>query len=312
MSRRWKIALGVVAGLVIVIAVGIVLTLRLSSPPVAEFRVSTERKDLPEAWLAPEEGPSAEPPKALDEPPATTAQSDSRKLRESFSTTGTLSFVSDGRPFGEESYELRIENEETTLTSLGRFWFKALVATINITFEQRLTGDAALNPRTYNLSLDAPLGFDREVRVEIADGRAVATSGETRTETSVAQPYVVGTFATYALLPIVFPSRQIDGSAAFDLLAFGGPPSQSSGGGPARMLVERRSPVTIRAGDSILAAEALVIRSGFGDGTLLAKDEEFLAFLATGEDGSLIVYRTDFFPEGFEILDDVGLPAMVP
>ncbi len=313
MSRRWKIALVVVAGL-LVLVIGGILALRLSSPPVFEFNVSNERKDLPEAWLAPDGEPPVEAPPPAVDPAPSTEQPDSPSTPESLSTSGTLAFVSDGRSFGEESYELQVDEDRLSLTSLGRFRFKALVATINITFEQRLEGDGALRPRSYDVSFDAPLGFDRAVHVELADGRAVATSGDSRTITSVDEPFIVGTFATYTLLPIVFSERQVDGTAVFEVLAFGGPPSQTGegNGGPSRMVVERRPPVIVRVADSTLSVDAFFVRSSFGDGTVLAKGREFLAFLAAGEDGTLAVYRTDYFPAGFEIVGDLDLPAAVP
>ena len=314
LSRGWRIVLWVAGALVLIVGGGLA-ALRLSSPPVSEFRAMSEKKELPQDWLEPPRSQEAKSPETVQTSAEIAASSPTSAIssRQARATSGTLLFVGGERPFGEESYELTLDDEGAVLTSFGRFWFKALVATINVTFEQRLEADGTLRPTTYDLAFAGPLGFDRAVHTEIVGDEAITTSGDERSSTPIEDPFILGAFSTYAFLPAVLAERDEEGPAAFDVLAFGGPPGQSEddSGRPARMIVVERPPITIRSGTLVLETDAFTIRSAFGNGTLLARDTEFLAFLAGDADDALAVYRADYFPDGFEILGEPDLPASI-
>ncbi|MGB2983850.1 MAG: hypothetical protein WBC63_08345 [Candidatus Bipolaricaulia bacterium] len=316
MRKRWKVVLLIVMGVLALVVGGLLLALRLSSPPLSVSPISAERKDLPEAWLVPDDPSAFDASEDRTSEPPSSVVDDPTDDSASFSTSGTLAFVGDGRSFGEESYELVIADDAMTLTSFGHFRFKVLVATINIAFEQRLVGDGDLRPSLYEASFDAPLGFDRTVHSEIADGRAVILSGgeHSEIELDVDRAFVIGTFGAYALLPVLFPLREEGGIASFDLLVLGGPPNQEDQGPDAvpRMTVERIPDVEIRVADAVLSVDAYVVTSGFGQSTLLAKEKEFLGFVSGDEEESLRVYRVDYFPDGFEILTDPGESQAIP
>jgi len=67
------------------------------------------------------------------------------------------------------------------------------------------------------------------------------------------------------------------------------------------MRMTRLPDVVILVGTQTLTVNAYAILSTLGDSLLLAKDREFLALLAGTEDEAFFVYRSDFFPDGFEI-----------
>jgi hypothetical protein len=228
-----------------------------------------------------------------------------------FSSSGALSFVGDGRRFGSEAYQLDIDENGAILESSGVFEFKVVV-TVRATFHQSLTADGELRPRAYALDFSAPLGIRREVRGEIGDDSVLFTDGDGRREVPVdpGRAFVLGTFSTYALIPALFSARQTDGSAVFDVLVFGGPPHQEDESlaeepdGLPTMRVVRLEVGVIRSGDIELSVDRYGLESAFGDSLLFAKDGEFLGMIAGEGEDRLFVYRSDYFPDGFEITTD--------
>ena len=315
MRKRWRVVVLIIIGVLAFVLGGFLLVLRLTSPPVLAAPISAEPKALPEAWLEPgstQLEDEAVPP-ALQTSSVASPPSEARWIP--FSTSGTLALVGKDRPFGEESYELDVREDGITLVSNGRFWFKVVIATINVTFEQRYETDSSLRPRLYEAAFDAPLGQDRSIRSEVIDGVAHITSDDEREEIPIDDDtFVLGMFSTYALLPVLFPLWESDGLASFDVLMFGGPPQQDEmeGGVLPRMSIERLSSMRIRAESLTLSVDAYAITSDFGDSLLLARDNELLAVLAGGDEESLLVYRTDYFPDGFEIVDDAAGSSAPP
>jgi len=310
MRRRWFRIVLIVLGALVLLIGGLLLALRLTSPSAPTTLTVPERKELPDAWgFAEESEPLEDPVPAMSKPPSAT-ELESADRTAPFSTSGTLAFVRSGRPFGEESYELEITGNSMTLRSRGRFWFKVVVATISVTFEQTLTADGALRPASYSAVFDAPLGLGREVNALFEGEMATILSGDQEKRVRMPEStLVLGMFSTYALLPIVFPLRATDGAAVFEVLAFGGPPGQTEEGATSPMVLERLSAVSLRTGARTLSVDAYRVSSAFGDSLLLAKDQEFLGLLAGEEDESFTVYRSDFFPDGFDIVDS---PAESP
>jgi len=309
--RRWvRIVVGIFA-LLVILAGGLLLAFRLTSPPASAPLQASARRELPREWTVPKE--PSQPPVSTQTPSTSTADAIDRP--EVFSTTGTLVFYGDGRPFGQEIYEIRIADRGATVVSTGEFRFKALVATIRIAFEQRLEADENLSARRYEAVFDAPLGMNRRLRADISDGVARIASNDDETEVPVnRETIVLGTFATYALLPTLFALRDRDGLATFNVLSLGGNPHQEGTDGEdlPRMTMERTSPVRIRVDGVTLQVDAYAIRSSLGESLLLAREREFLALIASSEEGSLAVYRADFFPDGFELASEddlaIGLP----
>ncbi len=303
--RRWRVALWIAGALALAVG-GLALALVLSTPsPPAALASAVPPKEIPAGWVASEE-PAADPLAARAEEPAP-------GLAMPYATAGTLALLADGKPFGEETYELRIAEEGATLTSRGRFWFKVLLATVRVAFEQTLEADSNLRPTLYAAQFHAPLGMDRSIRAAVAGDRFLVERSGKEEEIEVDRDRVLtlGTFSTYALLPHLFALRQSAGSASFQVLMLGGPPSQEAGaaaGALPVMTVQYAGPARLVAGESVLDVDRYLISSAAGDSDLYARGVEFLAFRADAEDGSLWVYRADFFPNGVEIVDG-GPPA---
>ncbi len=294
LGRRARIALLVVGAVALAVAALLVALIFTSPKPIAPLEPISPRS-IPDAW----EGTAIEPPLAEE-----TA---------SWTSSGSLALVADGRAFGEETYRIDVTPDGATLSSSGRFWFKVVVATVTIAFRQEWAGTARFEPVGYSLHVDAPLGRGYEVRARLErDGFVSERGGEiTTVRIDPERAIVLGMFSTYALIPARFAEREQDGIASFDALLFGGP------GGTERSPTEDDAPpLTARkAGESLLQLEDLTLRvdryelqSPFGDSVLYAKGDEFLALTAGTAERPLLVYRTDYFPNGFPEPAEIPVP----
>ena len=300
MSRRRKAVIWIL-GLVGIAIGGLIIAFVLSSPSPIDLPLDVETKEIPLSWVDPDgsesESPTAEP---VD------ASSDSLAP---YVSTGKLALLGGGKAFGEEAYELTITDDRATLHSSGRFWFKVVLATVHVTFVQTFEGDGDLRPVMYVAEFHAPLGFDRNVRATVEDDRVTVERSGTAEQISIEpeKTITLGTFSSYVLLPRLFALRRDNGSASFEVLVFGGPPNQGDNSDPPDdglpvMTVERTGTASLRAGDILLDVDCYLVSSDLGDSEMFARGDEFLAFRAGDGDESLLVYRSDFFPDGIEIV----------
>jgi hypothetical protein len=303
--RRWKVVLWIVAAVTAVIG-GLLLALVLSTPSSpAGLAPDVPPKVVPTSWAS-SNGPAVEPPGVQTDGTLPGAILP-------YVTTGRLALLANGKPFGEEMYELRIAEEGTTLTSGGRFWFKVVLATVQITFEQTLEAERDLHPILYAAQFHAPFGFDRSVRATVAGDRLVVERPGLREEIKIDpdRTFTLGTFSTYALLPRLFALRQDAGLASFEVLVFGGPPSQEASAASDAlplMTVRWAGTAQLRAGDIVLDVDRYRISSTLGETDLYARGDEFLALRAGDGRASLWVYRADFFPDGVQVGGEAPLP----
>jgi len=314
--KRWFI-IGLSVVIPALVAGGFFLAVILSSSSLSETTTEIEQREIPSSWLV-EPDASGSPQAVVSSSDAKDPEGDKATEPERagargvapFVSTGSLVFVGDGRPFGAESYHLTVTEEGTTLTSSGHFAFKVVVATVRVTYDQTLRTDGYLRPVAYSLAFDAPLGFSRKVEAAISADTATVLTGENRRDLPVDPNRVVvlGTFSTYALLPALFELRANEGAASFEVLMFGGPPDQARGNQVGNddlpsMRVERCDDALLEAGPIQLAADRYRITSDLGESILFAKGNEFLGLLAGEGDETLLVYRADFFPNGFAVAE---------
>ncbi len=302
MSRRRKVVI-LIIGLVGVAIGGLIVAFVLSSPSAADLPLDVEVKEIPRSWV--------DPDTTADGPPTVQSDDVAADSPAPYVSTGKLTLIADGKLFGEEVYELTISEDRATLHSSGRFWFKVVLATVHVTFEQTFEGEGDLRPAMYVAEFHAPLGFNRSVRATVEDDRVIVERSDA-TEEILIEPertFTLGMFSTYVLLPRLFSLRRDNGSASFEVLVFGGPPNQGGGAdssddGLPIMTVERSGTALLSAGDILLDVDCYVVSSNLGESELFARGDEFLAFRAGDGDESLLVYRSDFFPDGVEILTD--------
>jgi len=322
--RRWILSLAI--GVPALAIAGLAIAFFAFPPAPSGSTIEVETKDIPAAWRdetvdtdradpagptpPPTQAPASTEPIDVSAPASSDAPNPADDERvpdpvRPFTTSGALTILGDDEPFGEEAYELTIDEAGAELISSGRFWFKVVVATVNVRFDQVMRTDAALRPSLYEAEFRAPLGFDRAVTATFADDRVVVehAKGTVDADVELDRAFVQGTFSTYALVPRLFALREEDGEARFDLFAFGGPPGQGTDGdavgGPPTVTVTRAGTAILRAGGAEVVVDRYVIRSLLGTSELYARGDEFLAFYAANdEDGTLLAYRTDYFPDG--------------
>ena len=323
MKRRTKWILGLSIGIPVVLIAGGLLALRLTSSNPELDLASIEVKELPGTW---EQDPSIadvtpSDAAARDDTNAPTV-SDTPKSEaviaplvlaptiEDFGLpiSGTLIMMNEGKLFGEESFELALETGDVMLRSNGRFWFKALIATITLKYDQILQMDSHLRPTSLASSFDAPLGFGRDIQADFADGGAVVRSGKNVEEFSVDldRAYVLGTFSTYAIIPLLYELREFEGSVSLETLVFGGPPSQdneSQEDGLPETIITKMDDTMIRFGDQQLTVSQYEISGDMGVMMLYARGIELLGVYAGDDEESMFAYRADYFEDGFEVVD---------
>ena len=301
--RRWKrIALFIGIPLLLLVCVAIVL-LVVSTP---KEEVVASRKRIPSDWLAPP--PSQTESLAL--PEGIESASASQQLQPTDKNlSGRLAVMANGKRFGEESYELRVTSDHgVRLTSRGTFSFKVLFAAVKALFSQNVSLDPNLRPDRYSLDIDGPLGIGSlHVQGAIAGDVARVISGDQKKEIRIesAEPLVLGTFSTYAFIPLLMRARESDGALEFQVIPLlrGKAKDNDAGNSDHTILlrIERTGNRVIRTGSGDIIADKYVLTSNIGNSTLLARGDEFLALIATSDKGSLVAYRSDFFPDGVNL-----------
>ncbi len=286
-----RIALWVSVGIVFV-ALVLLLVIHFTSPPPNATSTAVPEKEIPAEWA--DEDP---PPKLVTGSAV-------------WSSTGSLALSADGRPFGDETYRLDISADGVSLSSTGRFWFKVLFAAVHIAFQQQWEGTADLRPAAYSLHLDAPLGQGQEIAGRLEGERYIVhrNGAETAVLVDSERTIVLGMFSTYALLPLLFAEREAEGVAAFDALLFGGPPGAGDKDSPSLpvVVVERAGTVNMTVDGLSIVVDRFRIGSPYGESTLYAKGSEFLALTAGTAERPLVVYRSDYFHDGFPLADAGG------
>lgn len=304
---RWRIALYV--GIPILAVAGALLVLLLvASQTAPDEEAPVETRAIPDDWLVPDAATQSESAAAVEiggESPS----SEGRQPLTERTMSGALAILGNGSQFGEESYEIQISDEYgVRLTSRGTFSFKVLFATVTAGFSQDLSLDRDLRPGNYTLDMNGPLGIgSRRVEGAVVDNVARVTSGDKEEETQLGtdRALILGTFSTYAVIPFLF--RALGEKEAMDFqvisLMWGGDEGDAArkSDGETVLRVEKTGSVPINTGAREIIVDRYVLTSGIGDSTILAKDDEFLALIAASDQGSLIAYRSDYFPHGIEL-----------
>ena len=304
-KRRTKWIIGASLGVPVLLVGGLLLLLQLTSPDSGARLADVEVKRLPDAWIEPEPAQEpAEPPPV--EPPAEVAAPRAPSL-DSFNLplSGTLAMVGDDRPFGEEAFRIERDAEGVSLRAEGKFWFKALIATITLAFDQTLQFDERLEPSEYAATFDAPLGFDRQFQAEFNPDLAVIRSKDEVLELPIdrTRTFILGTFSTYAMIPLLYQLRESSEPVTLETLVFGGPPNSQNDDeeGLPELRIEQLDDGVISFDGGDLQVSRYRLSGNMGAMTLYARGAEFLGLYAGDDEESLFVYRTDYFKDGFDI-----------
>ena len=304
--RLWHIALFVGTPL-LVIAIAVIVLVLVGSHTVSDKDLSVEPKEIPSDWMV--SGSTTQTASVVgtdaDEIPLT----EQPTLPVERSMSGALIIIGNGKQFGEESYDLRISSGNGVhMTSRGTFSFKVILAKVTATFSQDISLDRDLRPAHYTLEMSGPLGIgNRRVEGAVVGNVACLTSGDKEDEIHVGtgNPLVLGTFSTYALIPVLFSLLESNGAAEFQVIPLMSGRGQEDDAGkadqPILLRVERAGDVLVTTGTSKVLVDKYILTSSIGNSTLLAKNDEFLALVSSSGEGSLIAYRSDYFPDGINL-----------
>ncbi len=304
--RWWRIALFVGIPL-LVLAIATLTLLLVASHTVSDEEAPIEPKAIPSDWTVPISSTQTESVSEIDEDeiplPTQPALPAARTI------SGALIIIANGKRFGEESYELRVSGEGGVhMTSNGTFSFKVLFATIKAVLSQDVSLDRNLRPAHYTLEIDGPLGIgSHRVEGTVIDNVAHVISGneEEEIQLGVDVPLVLGTFSTYALIPLLFRELADKGSVEFQVIPLMRGRGQEDDAGktdrPILLSSTRAGDALIKTGTGEVVVDKYILTSNIGNSTLLAKDDDFLALVASSSEGSLIAYRSDYFPDGISL-----------
>jgi len=285
----------VLIGIAVIVGGGII-AFQLTSPPTPILDSPLADSASPKEWLE----------SAIEQPVSGTEEGSHQTANgpESFGSAGQLAIFANGQRIGSESYAIRTDSNQVDLESVGFFEFRVVIATVRAAFTQSLQSVAGA-PTSYSYELDAPFGRSTVVEAS-AEGSALRVS---RNNETVRMPIptegalVLGSFASYAVLPSLLGDLAVGDRWASAVFVLGGRPGSQEAQGEAlqTLRIVRGQDERIRFGESLVTIEAYHVDSPSGGATLFAQGAEFLAFIATGENGSLRVWREDIFPDGFDV-----------
>ncbi|MDD5452730.1 MAG: hypothetical protein PHZ21_00375 [Candidatus Bipolaricaulis sp.] len=276
-------------------------------------------KAIPHEWTSPPPGAAAMPPEREEREDLQIPRSPVPEMGEEapaghvepapvllvpYSSRGQLAYSVRGGILGHESYTLTVGSEGIRLTSAGQFTVRLLFVPMRATFTQEAVLDAQGRPVSYVLEVRAPLGMSRTIVTEVEGERVTVISGDERGEASLAPgpALVLGMPSSLAVLPALVVGP-LPAAIECQVLVVGTTPSSRTeeGAVPTMIRVEPGGERVILAGGSRIAVDTYRLPSA-GDAVLLARGREFLgAQIGEGTD-SLFVYRSDYFPDGFELV----------
>ncbi len=223
-------------------------------------------------------------------------------------SSGELSYVSDGKDLGSESYQLiKQDSGKIKLLTEGVVTPPIPIPFIQpkIKFDQEITVSSDLNPVQLKLDYDGPLGIgSAEIRAEVIEGTVKAKLSDEKKEAQLGdnRGYFQGTAGTGSLTALILAIE--DGLGELTEIRTGGTGPQS--GDEDELLVDLRQVKVERKNldvdGSVLEVRRHVLtdqNSGIQK-VFLQKDGTFIAFRRLGGENPFYVYRTDILGEDYE------------
>ncbi len=273
-------------------------------------------------WLWWSLGPGAPPQPSLSTlppvPPLPTSttdapapQSETRDVPQTIAVGpvdhGTLVIEARGRRLGTESYTLeRQENGDLYLRSNGMLHFKIAFFNVQASFVQVMTFTAQRRPLSYQLALSGPMGVgNRKISAGFgASSEGIVDDGQHQTKITLPEePFLLlGMFSSYAILP--FWARP-DAPQRLKVISLRG--DRRDGGAEIWVVYKGKARLrALHAGAEAHAvdAEEYLLTSERFTMQLYLSGERLLGLQGaeTERAESFRLYRSDLFPEGFEVL----------
>lgn len=311
------------------------LSAQLSAPPPAGFTweedefyaEATENpqiKDAVSITISPSQ-PQTESPPAPPSGEVLTDLSSPEPLI--IHETRTIVMYANDKKIGEEEYQLRtLPNGYLRLRSTGHFVFKIVVVETKFHFKQEMIWDQDYGPISASFEFRGPLGVgNRNMSMKFMGEdpyrSAIVTSGDDEKQVQLPDGILAlqGTLGSYAVLPHLINQREhLEVEMIFAGGFSGGPDSRESqelGASHTEIEFVKQNPVFIKSGEMLLEMEHYLMRnprrgtqSGGGMHLLFYKNQFAAAYARSegsddGDEGEFIVYSSDIFQDGFEIVE---------
>jgi len=239
--------------------------------------------------------------------------------------SGTLAFEANGNPLGTSEYEYaRLPDGRIQLFSQGEFSFKITFVEVSVKYRQQVVWGEDLEPVYYTAEFKGPLDFGNQKNTLTINGDT-ATLNSGKEDASVELPQgplsILGMFSSYGFLVQLLAEDRLEFPLNTVFMG-GGRPQEGQGGAQLQtflMNIEQVEPMNIRVGNTEQQVERYAIQpadqseaeeedSG-GNFQLLVQEGRWVGLLGVSsngeEEGMFKVYRSDIFPEGFEIITDL-------
>ncbi len=243
--------------------------------------------------------------------------------------SGTLAFEANGNPLGTSEYEyVRLPDGRVQLFAQGEFTFKITFVEVSVKYRQQVVWGEDLKPVYYTAEFRGPLDFGNQKNTLTING-GTATVNNGKEDASVTLPdgplSVLGMFSSYGFLVQLLTEDRLEFPLNTVFMG-GGRPQEGQGQGQGgaqlqtfRMNIEKLDPMIALVSNTEQTFERYAIQSADqpedetddsgGNFQLLVQDGRWVGLLGvsanSNEEGMFKVYRSDIFPEGFEIVADL-------
>lgn len=239
--------------------------------------------------------------------------------------SATLAFEANGNALGTAEYQYsRLPDGRIQLFSQGEFSFKITLVEISVKYRQQVLWNEDLQPVYYTAEFRGPLSFgNRQTTLTIQQGSATLQDGKDEAVVSMPDgPFgILGMFSTYGFMAQALIQERLDMPLNTIFMGGGRPQEGEEGGnqGGAELQtfllnVAKLTPMIIKTSNGEFEVERHAIQSAddgeeSGDNfQILIYDGRWMGLLGVGnqeEDSMFKVYRTDIFPDGFEIITEL-------
>lgn len=277
--------------------------------PASESTVEAQTSDAPEAVETEETAPSE---KQNEDMASVVAEEDEREVR--LPESGTLVFQIRGKNQGKETYQFsRLPDDGFQAFAEGELTTEVALIPFSFAYRQLLKMDDQFQPTYFATELKGPLGLgNQSTSVQFSNNNATLATGRDVVEFEVAAEklVIINMFSTFALFPLLFEL----GSplATFQALDAGGfdESGEFLSGSNYRlgtMALQQLNDLELRVGEEKLMAQRYLLKiAGPQDNyQLLYHQGRWIGVVGEVQDdqgGLFIVYRSDLYPNGFEVV----------
>lgn len=220
---------------------------------------------------------------------------------------GELSYVSDGKDLGSETYELiKRDSGEIVLISEGVVTPPIPIPFITpkIKFDQEITVADDYSPRSLKLNYDGPLGIGSDkIRVTVQDGQIDADLGGEQKEARLEpiDSFFQGTAGSLAITALTLDNMDVPGEIIEIRTGGTGPQSGDEDRLKAYLVLNRKERQELEIDGTPKVVDRFVLNDPESnvEKVILADGGTFIAYLRLGGENPFYAYRSDLLGEDY-------------